>query len=284
LKSLEQLAEDALLAVDSGYYDLSIDNSFQREIEISNNFGRFTSFGDSIKSANEKAIICEIKFASPSAGEIRQQSDVSMIASEMEAGGASGLSVLTESKNFNGSISNLIEAREKTRLPILMKDIIVSKEQILLARRIGANAILFIEELFSANLAKHGLSLAQAVDFARSLGLDTVAETHTKIGLDAVLEARPDVVGINNRDLNTFETSVDTTIELLGSLPVRQRSLLEGHLIMSESGYETPSDIERVVNALRDEGSTSPNAFLIGTSIMRSNDIRKKVQSFVNAK
>ena len=145
-----------------------------------------------------------MKFASPSVGTIRSHGLVKEIVREMESGGAIGLSVLTESKNFGGSLSNLQAARKMTDLPIIMKDIIVSCEQIEAAKKIGASAVLFIEEVYSDGLSKDGLSLSNAVGFAQRLGLDTIFETHSVEGLEMISKIYTDVVGINNRDLRSF--------------------------------------------------------------------------------
>ena len=112
-------------------------------------------------------------------------------------------------------MSNLIAVRKQTSLPIIMKDIIVSKEQIVAAKQAGASAVLFIEEIFSDGLTKDDLSLDDAVKFTHELGLDTIIETHTIEGLDKISKTNCDIIGINNRNLRTFETDVETTPKLL---------------------------------------------------------------------
>ena len=277
MKTLKDIALDAISAVDSGYYDVAAADIDKKEGKggPATNVLHLTN---AIVNAKAGAIICEVKFASPSAGTIRNHGEVKEIVSEMESGGAIGLSVLTESKNFGGSISNLLAAREITDLPIIMKDIIVSSEQIEAAKKIGASAVLFIEEVYSDGLSKDGLSLDEAVDCAKRLGLDTIIETHSAEGLEKISKIKTDVVGINNRDLKTFETNIDTTFELLKNIPKKASG--DSRLIMSESGYESADDIRSIVKRLQENDLTVPDAFLIGTSVMRSERIREKVRSF----
>ena len=192
------------------------------------------------------------------------------------------LSVLTEPKNFGGSMSNLISVRKQTSLPIIMKDIVVSKEQIVAAKHAGASAVLFIEEIFSDELTKDHLSLDDAVSFAHELDLDTVVETHTIEGLVKISKTNCDIIGINNRNLRTFETSLETTPKLLKQFS-RKRSYHEDRLLMSESGFESPDDLKKVITRLQLDKSPKPDAFLIGTSIMKSVNIESKVRGFVEA-
>lgn len=272
MKTLDDLTRDALETVQSGYY-----RDLDYEISSTSN----SRLSEAIMQKRGKAVICEVKFASPSQGEIRRSGVAAEIAREMEAGGACALSVLTEPKNFRGSVSNFTSIRRATSLPLIMKDIVVSKEQIAAARDIGANAILLIEEIFTSRQTKGGLSLNDALAEARDLGLDSIVETHTEQGLEIVARAECDIIGLNNRDLNTFVTSIETTVELLERFSrghLKDRSLRP--LIMSESGYESPNDITRIKARLDASGSLSPDAFLIGTSIMKSGNIREKVQSF----
>lgn len=279
MKTLNELAYDAMDTVESGYYESeNIDKLLSKEgITID----AIQSLVDAIREKRGKAVICEVKFSSPSAGEIRNRGTASEIAKAMEAGGAIGLSVLTEPKNFNGSIANLVAARKQTSLPIIMKDIIVSKEQIVAAKHAGVSSVLFIEEIFSDGLTRDGFSMDEAIGFAHELGLDAIIETHTKEGLDRISETNCDILGINNRDLRTFDTKIETTIQLLKGFTLKTRSRKGTPLIMSESGFENPEDIKMIKAKLRENGSLQPDAFLIGTSIMRSDSIEAKVRGFV---
>jgi len=280
MKTLDELAQDAIETVESEYYDTGeIDKLLSKE---GMKVDAVRGLVDAINDKRGKAIIFEVKFSSPSAGEIRNNGTASEIAKEMENGGAIALSVLTEPRNFGGSLSNLISVRKQTSLPIIMKDIIVSKEQIVAAKRAGASAILFIEEIFSDGLTKNHLSVDDAVTFAHELGLDAIIETHTIEGLGKISETNCDIIGINNRNLRTFETNIETTPKLLKEFSHR-RSYRGDRLLMSESGFESPDDLNRVRARLQLEKSPQPDAFLIGTSIMRSVNIESKVRGFVEA-
>lgn len=267
MKTLSELAHDAKRTVDSGFYKTSFKHEPKRGGLV-----------QAIKKRKGKSIISEVKFASPSAGKIRGSGDPTKIAKEMEAGGSVGLSVLTDPKNFHGSISNFIAVRRETELPIIMKDIIVSSVQVNTARQIGADAVLFIEEIFSEGLAEQGLSLNEAVNLAKQKGLDTIVETHTIDGMKKADMSGCDILGINNRDLHTFETSTDTTARVL-----RYRARFPNRLVMSESGFESPQDIITLNEKLRSDGIFVPDAFLIGTAIMRAVNIRDTVKGFVEA-
>lgn len=268
LKTLEALARDAIETVESGFYRIS----------ESHKVPPIRALHDVILENRGKAVICEVKYASPSSGNIRGSGAAEEVAKEMEAGGAVALSVLTEPKNFKGSPSNLTSVRAVTSLPIIMKDIIVSEVQILAAKRLGASAVLFIEEIFTRRQTKGGLTLEEAVALARQSGLDTIIETHTKKGLEIVSNVDCDIIGLNNRDLDTFKTDIETTVELLKEFKKKDRDSLQ--LIMSESGYDKPEDIMKVKEKIRMNGSPQPDAFLIGTSVMKSDNIRDKVRSF----
>lgn len=269
LKSLEALANDAIENVESGFYRVTKPSKTARK-----------SLRRAISENRGRAIICEVKYASPSSGEIRHKGLPSEIAKEMEAGGATGLSVLTEPKNFRGSISNLASVRAVTSLPIIMKDIIVAKEQIVAAAQLGASAVLFIEEIFTRKQTK-GLTLDEAIMTAEENGLDSIVETHTKKGLEIVANSGCDIIGLNNRDLDTFTTDLGTTAELLKGFSLKERNNQHDlPIIMSESGFENPEDIIKLRERIRLNSSIQPDAFLIGTSIMKSKNIADKVLSF----
>jgi indole-3-glycerol phosphate synthase len=280
VKTLKEVANDALLAVKSGYYDLDKSSIYSRK-NVLETLTKPKGLVKAIRASKRKAVICEIKFASPSAGPIRNQGQVRDIVKDMEKGGATALSVLTESMSFGGSITNLLEARETSNLPIIMKDVVISKEQIEAAKKFGASAVLFIEEVFSEGLSKDNISLKESVSFAKNSGLETIVETHTASGLNKILDTDTDVVGINNRDLKTFETSLDTTLSLLREFKSNHEK--NNRLIMSESGYESAADLKTIIRRLNENLSPEPDAFLIGTSIMRSQNIQEKVAEFVGA-
>jgi indole-3-glycerol phosphate synthase len=208
------------------------------------------------QAATGPAIIAEIKKASPSQGLIRAGFDVEWLARRYRAGGAAALSVLTDEPYFQGSLRNLELASEASPLPCLRKDFLVDEYQIIEARAYRADAILLIAAALNGSELKH---LAQA---ARSLSLDVLVEVHTTDELDRVLDALGETgagaIGVNNRDLRTFEVSPETSLALAGRIP-------SGVVRVTESGISTPEDIAR----LRQAGF---DAFLIGESLMRQPD------------
>jgi len=208
------------------------------------------------RAATGPAVIAEIKKASPSKGLIRSAFDPAWLARRYRAGGAAALSVLTDEPFFQGSLRNLEMASTATPLPCLRKDFIVDEYQIVEARAHRADAILLIAAALDNSEMKR---LAQA---ARSLTLDVLVEVHTAEELDRVLDALgetgADAIGVNNRDLNTFEVSAQTSLALVDRIPA---SVVR----VTESGISTHEDIVRLRKAGFD-------AFLIGESLMRQPD------------
>jgi len=196
------------------------------------------------------AIIAELKKASPSKGLIRADFRVDELATELEQAGASALSVLTDERYFQGSLKNLELASEATTIPCLRKDFIVDEFQLLEARAHRADAVLLIvaalthDELF----ALYGRALA--------LQLDVLCEVHDAAELDRALEIGFEIIGVNNRNLHTFQVDINTSLQLANRIPA-------GVLKVAESGIESGNDIAR----LRDAGF---DAFLIGESLMRA--------------
>ena len=205
------------------------------------------------KGRYQPAVIAEIKKASPSKGLIRQDFDVSWLARQYEEAGAAALSVLTDGPYFQGSLRNLEMASQVVQLPCLRKDFTIDEYQILEARAHAADAVLLIAAAFNTT------ELRRFSDFAHQLSLDVLVEVHTKSELDQVLDAigaeGADAIGVNNRDLKSFEVRLETSLELAGEIP---SSLVR----VAESGIATAEDIDR----LRGVGF---DAFLIGESLMR---------------
>jgi len=205
--------------------------------------------------ARQPAVIAEVKKASPSKGLIRADFDPAAIARSYAAGGATCLSVLTDVDFFQGSDAYLREARDACALPVLRKDFTVDKYQVLEARAIGADAILLIAA------ALDNAALANLHALAIECGLDVLVEVHNAVDLQRALplpvEART-LIGINNRDLRTFETGIETTLLLRDDVP-RDR------LLVTESGIATRDDVAQ----LRAAGV---NAFLVGETFMRADD------------
>jgi indole-3-glycerol phosphate synthase len=208
------------------------------------------------KSAIAPAVIAEIKKASPSKGLIRADFDVEWLARRYEAGGAAALSVLTDEPYFQGSLRNLELASAAVALPCLRKDFMIDEYQIVEARAHRADAILLIAAALDDTDLKR---LAQS---ARGLELSVLVEVHTADELDRVLDALgetgADAIGVNNRNLKTFEVRLETSLELASRIPA---SVVR----VAESGIATPEDMAR----LRAAGF---EAFLIGESLMRQSD------------
>jgi indole-3-glycerol phosphate synthase len=197
-------------------------------------------------------VIAEIKKASPSKGVIREDFNVVDIARSYEAGGASCLSVLTDSEYFQGHEVFLTQARSACSLPVIRKDFIVDPYQVMEARAIGADCILLIVAALDDE------QLASLHSAARAQGMDVLVEVHDGDELERALRLDLDVVGINNRNLRSFDTSLETTIELLPRVP-------DGCLVVTESGIHTRDDIR----LMRDH---DVHAFLIGEAFMRAAD------------
>jgi indole-3-glycerol phosphate synthase len=208
------------------------------------------------RSESEPAVIAEIKRASPSKGLIREEFDVKWLATRYQHGGAAALSVLTDEPYFQGSLGNLEIASTAVGLPCLRKDFMVDEYQIVEARAHCADAILLIAA------ALCGAELRRFSEAAHGLGLDVLVEVHTaeEVGevLDALGETGADAIGVNNRDLKTFEVRMETSLELVERIP---RSVVR----VAESGISTSDDIVRLRGAGFD-------AFLIGENLMRQSD------------
>lgn len=200
------------------------------------------------------AIIAEIKKASPSKGLIRENFDVAWLAGRYAAGGAAALSVLTDEPYFQGSLRNLEIASATTALPCLRKDFMVDAYQITEARAHAADAILLIAA------ALDDASLLQLARTAHAFGLDVLAEVHNEAELERVLAMTepPDAIGVNNRDLRSFEVRLETSLELVERIP-------SGVVRVAESGIGRAAQIR----LLREAGF---DAFLIGESLMRADD------------
>jgi indole-3-glycerol phosphate synthase len=254
---LLELAEDARRRVAEGYYATVGGRAVAKH-----------SITEALLSCKQVSVIAEIKFASPSRGVIRRRGDVEEIARAMENGGAAALSVLTEPKYFNGSIEKFIQAKEAVRIPILMKDIIVSPKQLDAACDIGADGILLIKSLFDRGLCE--LNLHQMIKYAQSKRLEVLLETHTDEEFSAALNLPTDIVGINNRNLSTLKVDIAVTEKIL-----EQHNPVE-KVVISESGIRTSDDI-RLLHRL------GVNGFLIGSEIMHSENIEEKVREFVMA-
>ncbi|MDR0797939.1 MAG: indole-3-glycerol-phosphate synthase [Nitrososphaerota archaeon] len=255
----DTLCFDAQSTVDSGYYDF---------------FKVVPSLHLSLKKAicdcNKNPVIAEIKQASPTLGTIRECNSVDLIeiAKAMERGGAVALSVLTEPHHFKGSIDTLADVRLAVKLPLLMKDIVLSQNQVAAAARLGADAVLLIKALYDRGFGE--IELDSMIDYAQTNGLEVLLEVHTEKEYKAAKTTNADIIGINNRNLANLKVDLNTTKKILKS------NSFEDLVIVSESGINTAADLRFLSQA-------GVSAFLIGSSIMLTDNVEKKVMEFVNA-
>jgi indole-3-glycerol phosphate synthase len=209
-------------------------------------------------ATGQSAVIAEVKKASPSKGVIREHFDPAAIAASYQAGGASCLSVLTDKDFFQGSEAYLQQARAACQLPVIRKDFMVDPYQVVEARAIGADCILLIVSCLADS------QMAELDATAKELGLDVLIEVHNREELERSLPLGNRLVGINNRNLHTFETSLDNTFNLLPHIP-------EDRLVVTESSIHSRDDVQ----AMRDKGV---NAFLVGEAFMRAEQPGEKLQ------
>jgi len=252
---LKTLFDNSHKAIDDGVYDITVN------LENSK-----TDLIKSIKTNSHASLITEIKFASPSLGNIREKSNPVSIAKNMIDGGAIGLSILTQPYLFNGSPDYFIQIRNAVKVPLLMKDIIVEKSQIDAAKKIGADYILLIQSLFENNYLN---GINKFIDYAHKNGLKVLLESHTKSEFSTSLKTEADLLGINNRNLDTLEIELNTTKMILNDRDFEQT-------IISESGIESSEDIR----FLKKSGA---DAFLVGSNIMKTDNIQNNVRTLVGA-
>ncbi len=214
-------------------------------------------------SGDAIGLIAEVKKASPSQGVIRADFDPVAIARRYAESGASCLSVLTEQRYFQGALGYLGAIRKAVDLPLLRKDFIIDAYQIHEARAAGADAILLIAACLERGRLEDFLGIAG------ELGLDVLVESHTAKELDRTLLAGAALVGINNRDLKTFRVSLTTTLDLIKDVP-------DDRTVVSESGIRTREDVLLLQKA-------GVDAILVGESLMREQDIGKKVKELLGA-
>lgn len=221
-------------------------------------------FVKTLQEAEGPALIAEVKKASPSKGIIKENFDAIEVAREYHQGGAHCFSVLTDSKFFQGSYENLISVSGEFPNPCLCKEFFIDKRQILQAKLAGADAILLIAAI---------LDDAQLDDFryvAHEYGLDVLLEVHSEDEMKRALTLDFELIGINNRNLKTFEVSLDTTSKMLSKFKYD----LGGKTIVSESGINTKQDILILYNM-------GVKAFLVGESLIKQDDIRTAVEDLI---
>jgi indole-3-glycerol phosphate synthase len=262
LDFLDKLAMDAKETVESGYYGDTYCEGTTR------NTASCVSLKAAILKSAQVPVITEIKAASPSRGTIRTGFNVGEIARAIARGGAVGISVLTEPKNFHGSLRTLVETRKAVKLPILMKDIVVSRRQLTAASNIGADAVLLIQSIFNRGYGECGV--AEMIEEAHSRNLEVLLETHNALEFRLSLDSKADLIGINNRNLGTLKVDLNTT-----------KNILEGNgasdkIVVSESGIESVAEIR----FLHECGA---DAFLVGSAVMLADDVEAKVRELVTA-
>ncbi len=218
------------------------------------------------KSALKKEginIIAEIKKASPSKGIIREDFDPVKIAKIYEENGASAISILTDKKYFQGDVKFLEEVRKVTTIPILRKDFIIDKRQILEAYAYGADSFLLIVKALEKE------KLKELLEYGREFGMESLVEIHSKEEAEIAIDVGSKIVGINNRDLETFKVDINLSKELAPYLKE-----LGAEVVVAESGISSPKEIKE----LKEKGV---DAFLIGESLMREKDIGKKLKELL---
>ena len=221
-------------------------------------------FEDSLKNSGNRryTLITEIKKASPSKGIIREDFNPCELARSYEKGGASCLSVLTDTTYFKGSNDYIAQIKEIVSLPILRKDFIIDPLQVIESKNLGADCILII-------VGMNSIEDNKKIEYmALDIGLECILEVHSLEELEATKHFSSNIIGINNRDLNTFVTDIETTIKLLPRVP-------KNKTIISESGLSKKSDLVRLANL-------GVSSFLVGESLMKQQDVEKATRSIMD--
>lgn len=211
-------------------------------------------FAAALSHPSHVRLLAEVKRRSPSAGDIRPGADPAAIARDYAAGGAAALSVLTDRDYFGGGMDALHAVRAAVDLPLIRKDFVIHPVQVWEARAAGADAVLLIVRILEAQ------QLADLHALIRETGMDALVEAHTEAELEVALAAGATLVGVNNRDLDTFATDLDLSLRLAPRLP-------ESVTYVAESGIRTAADVDRL-------GAAGVNAILVGESLMRQPDVR----------
>jgi indole-3-glycerol phosphate synthase len=222
--------------------------------------------GDAIINSQHASLITEVKFSSPALGTIRNITDPVEIALKMVNGGASALSVLTQPYLFNGSPEFFMKIRKIVKIPMLMKDITVDKIQIDAAKKIGADYFLLIQSLFDKKLVQE---MDELIDYGHKNGVKVLVEAHTSKEFENACKTDADVIGINNRNLDTLKIDLNTTKNILEESSCSK-------IVISESGIKSAEDI-RFLHKCGAKG------YLIGTAIMKNDNIEETVRGLVNS-
>jgi len=252
---LEKLVNNSRKAIDDGVY------------EISEVFSKSKmDLGETIINSQHAPLITEVKFSSPALGNIRKISNPVDIAMQMVHGGASALSVLTQPFLFDGSPELFMKVRREVKIPMLMKDIMVDKIQIDAAKKIGADYFLLIQSLFDKKMVSE---IDELIEYGHKNGVKVLVEAHTSKEFENACKTNADIVGINNRNLDTLKIDLNTTKNIL-------EKSNSSKIIISESGIESQEDI-RFLHKCGVKG------YLIGTAIMKNDNIEQTVKGLVNS-
>lgn len=216
-------------------------------------------FAAALRRPGEVALIAEVKRRSPSRGTIKGDFDLAQIVSAYREAGADAVSVLTDREFFGGAPEYLAAAREMTGQPLLRKDFIIDEYQVYEARLLGADAVLLLAGILTGGM------LGEFIALARSLGMEALVETRTPAEIGRAMEAGASVVGVNNRDLRTFQVDLNTTLELIKYIDNPEI------VVVSESGVKTRADVEML-------GACGVHAVLVGEALMTAGDPREGVR------
>ena len=252
---LEKLVNNSKKAIDNGTYDIS-ESLINSGIDLS----------ESIINSQHAPLITEVKFSSPALGNIKKISDPVDIAIQMVNGGAAALSVLTQPFLFDGSPEFFMKIRKVVEIPMLMKDITIDKIQIDAAKKIGADYFLLIQSLFDKKIV---LEMDELIEYGHKNGVKVIVEAHTPEEFENACKTNADIVGINNRNLDTLKIDLNTTKNILEKSD-------SSKIIISESGIESQDDI-RFLHKCGAKG------YLIGTAIMKNENIEQTVRGLVNS-
>ena len=256
MKILDKIVEDKKIEINK-----LLSNSSISKLENSHLFSReCISLKESIKN-NNSGIICEFKRRSPSNQNINYISSLSDVVSGYEEAGAAGLSILTNKKYFDGDTQDIIDIRDISNLPILRKEFIISEYQVIEAKSIGSDAILLIASILSEE------EIIGYSSLAKSIGLEVLLEIHSEDELYKISGDDIDIVGVNNRNLDTLEIDLNNSIELYGKIPSK-------FVKISESGI---SEVESILK-LKEVGY---NGFLIGEKFMKTNNPMESAYDFI---
>ena len=255
---LDKIIEEKKREIEAARAEVSLDELIKKSADF---ISQVRGFKEAVSQTGKINLVAEIKKASPSKGVLREDFQPVKIAQEYETSGACALSVLTDKKFFQGDIAYLKNVREAVNLPILRKDFIIDKYQIYESVCAGADSVLLIVQLLAEE------QLKDFIQACAQLNLDALCEVHSQEDLDKALSVDCEIIGINNRNLDTFEEDLQVTARLIKRVP-------KGKIVISESAIKTAEDVKYLQGL-------GVNAVLIGETFMRSKDIAAKVKELL---